>query len=322
MAKKMSSIDRMLSPKKGDGEKDEPLPWYILHPSGKCKMWWDAYAVIILVYAVCGAPLRLGFDVEDYCPSAIWTFEAIVDICFILDLFLNFFTAVYVVDIKGDHILTAHLGVIAKKYILTWFAIDLTSSAPIDLVTSLAINGCTGGAAASGLNIGSIGDTARMVRILRLVKLLKVLRILRLGSRFAELGDRAPVLNAPLFKLMQPLFCSMYFAHIISCGFYAVGADVYYSEPLGWPNQESSWLNDANLYMPQPKCEPNGSFVNLDPDEWRISSNLDEARMSEILAMFEADCGKPTLAWDFVGKACECRRVATCALTLLTRINC
>ena len=305
MAKKMSSIDKMLSPsEKGVNKDAEPvLPRYILHPSGKFKMWWDTFAVIILIYAVCCAPLRLGFDVEDYCPSGIWVFEALVDICFIIDLILNFITAVYVVDNKGDQQITAKLGVIAKKYLTSWFAIDVTSSAPIDLVTSITINGCTGSAAASGLSLGSIGDTARMVRILRLVKLLKVLRILRLGSRFAELGDRAPILNAPLFKLLQPLFCTVYFAHIISCGFYAVGADVFYSEPLGWPIQLSSWLNDANLNMPQPECDPNGSFASLDPGEWRFPNDLSEARKSEIKAVYIEDCGKPTLQWEFVGSA-------------------
>lgn len=81
---------------------------------------------------------------------------------------------------------------------------------------SLSVHGCTGRGAAEGNdgggNLSSIGDTARLVRILRLVKLLKILRILRLQTRFEELGDRAPALNTPLVKLLQPLFASFYFA--------------------------------------------------------------------------------------------------------------
>ena len=72
------------------------VPCYILHPGAVKKLWWDAFAVLILIYAVVLSPLRLGFDIEDFCPSSIWIFEAFVDCAFVVDLLLNFFTAVYV----------------------------------------------------------------------------------------------------------------------------------------------------------------------------------------------------------------------------------
>ena len=346
-----------------------PLPRHIIRPDSTRKLWWDAYAVIILIYAVIVAPLRLSFDVEDYCPSSVWILEAVIDVCFVIDLVLNFFTAVYVSHLSSTHTRArarlpnrthartcAHARARARSdaRVRCWrgdrsarganpllfghpesaptiararlpppllpprrrrrstttetpswpltcassasrtsraglpcellacrprssrrpalfsprarahtshrprshppparalraralrsralrararlptssssahllfcppappCGSDLISSAPIDLVLSLSVHGCTGRGAAEGNdgggNLSSIGDTARLVRILRLVKLLKILRILRLQTRFEELGDRAPALNTPLVKLLQPLFASFYFA--------------------------------------------------------------------------------------------------------------
>jgi hypothetical protein len=80
-----------------------PLPRHIIRPDSTRKLWWDAYAVIILIYAVIVAPLRLSFDVEDYCPSSVWILEAVIDVCFVIDLVLNFFTAVYVSHLSSTH---------------------------------------------------------------------------------------------------------------------------------------------------------------------------------------------------------------------------
>ena len=90
----------------------EPVPWYIVHPGCFGKVLWDTFAVLILVYTVVLAPLKLGFDVEDYCPSGLWWWEAIIDTTFFCDMLLNFVTAVYVDDDKGGMPLSTSLPTI------------------------------------------------------------------------------------------------------------------------------------------------------------------------------------------------------------------
>ena len=53
--------------RKRRAKKLEPVPWYIVHPGSSFKVLWDSFAVVILIYTVVIAPLKLGFDVEDYC---------------------------------------------------------------------------------------------------------------------------------------------------------------------------------------------------------------------------------------------------------------
>ena len=33
---------------------------------------WDMWALVILIYTVVVAPLRLGFMIDNYCPEGIW----------------------------------------------------------------------------------------------------------------------------------------------------------------------------------------------------------------------------------------------------------
>ena len=120
-----------------------------MHPGSAFKLWWDIMAVLALIFAVVFAPFRLAFDVEDYCPSAIWVVEALIDILFVLDLCQNFFTAVYITDAKtGDTYLSSRMVTIAKSYLAGWFWVDFVSSVPIDLVMSISVHGCVGNRAA------------------------------------------------------------------------------------------------------------------------------------------------------------------------------
>lgn len=158
------------------------MSWFVIHPSSRAKMVWDAYAMLILLYTIVIAPLRIGFDIGDVCPSAIWLWEFIIDLSFIIDLFLNFVTAVHVYN-NGYEELRVDLKSIARHYLSSWFLVDFVSSLPIDMILSLAFDGCNGHTfedqAGSGSTNSGFG-ILRLIRILRLVKLLKIVRVLRL----------------------------------------------------------------------------------------------------------------------------------------------
>lgn len=48
----------------------------------------------LLIYLAIFIPLRVTFDIIDYCPAPIWLIETAMDFFFVFDLALNFFTAV------------------------------------------------------------------------------------------------------------------------------------------------------------------------------------------------------------------------------------
>lgn len=205
-----------------------------------------------LLYTIVIAPLRLGFEVEDYCPSGIWVWETIIDIGFIIDLLLNFVTAVYNDTAHGTE-LDFNPYHIAKAYVHVWLWVDLASSLPIDLIMSLTMHGCgyydqiLDPMSTNSTHTGNDSSVRllRLVRILRLVKMVKILRVLKLQNRVNDLGDRFPsLLNLTMFKLIRLLFITIYIAHLLACGFYAVGAAVLYSADER--SQELSWLVSPN----------------------------------------------------------------------------
>ena len=155
--------------------------WVIL-PDSPGKLAWDIACIALLVYAVVVTPLKLGFGISEMCPNVEWIFDLTVDCFFMLDLFLNFFTAAWITDEFGEHMLSGNLKTIAWQYLKSWFLVDLLSSLPIDAVVSVALEGCSGDASfeassnATREEVQSADDAAgllRMVRLLRMIKLLK-----------------------------------------------------------------------------------------------------------------------------------------------------
>ena len=227
---------------------------YLLRPDSTGKIIWDAVAVGLLLYTIIIAPLRLGFSIEDLCPEAIFMFEMLIDIAFVIDLLLNFITASFNDTVHGTELDFNPLH-IARDYLKSWFVIDLLSSMPIDLIMSLALNGCPGNAElfVYELNVTEItkaedsnrAKLLRMVRMLRLMKLAKLLRVLKLQNRVNDLGDRFPqLINLTFFKLIRLLFLTIYIAHLLACGFYWVGASIFYSED---PTERAhSWLSNPS----------------------------------------------------------------------------
>ena len=218
--------------------------WVVL-PDSNRRLTWDSVSIIMLIYTVVVTPLRLGFGIEEFCPSAPWFVDCVIDVFFLSDLFLNFMTATWVKDSYGEPMLSGKLDVIARQYFVSWFIVDFTSSLPIDAVVSLAISGCNGGDSWDDASDEEIGLTTtgtmgmlHMIRLLRMAKLLKILRILKMRQRFNEIADNFPFIsNLRVVQLGQVAVVIIYIAHIFSCGFYWVGAHVYYD----WGNQQA-WI--------------------------------------------------------------------------------
>jgi hypothetical protein len=61
----------------------------MIKPQGKLRWWWDMLQVFALVYVALLVPLRTGFALELVLFSWQWWVELLVDVYFIVDIFLN-----------------------------------------------------------------------------------------------------------------------------------------------------------------------------------------------------------------------------------------
>lgn len=106
-------------------------------------------------YAVTVTPYRVAFIEVD--ESAWQAADLTVDAFFFIDILFNFFTAY---KDSNDTLVTKH-KTIALNYLTSWFAVDLFSCFPFQLILD------------ESLNYNSLMRMGRLPRLYRIVKLSK-----------------------------------------------------------------------------------------------------------------------------------------------------
>ena len=126
--------------------------------------------IILLVWTAIYLPYRLAF--LNHVHLSLLIIETIVDGVFLIDIILSFLTAYY----DEDNILIVDRRKIAKRYLKTWFIIDLIAwycisylyflifSFPVQLFETQ----------------NKYSKAVRLLRLPRLYKLLKFLRVIKL----------------------------------------------------------------------------------------------------------------------------------------------
>ena len=92
------------------------------------KTIWNLMMLIIIVEISLCVPYRIPF--EDVTPPAWFYIDVITDFLFIIDMFLNFITAV---ENDNGELCIDRVQIIAS-YLKSWFLIDMASSIPITLI--------------------------------------------------------------------------------------------------------------------------------------------------------------------------------------------
>jgi len=95
-------------------------------------MFWNILIMILLFYSCVIVPVQVAFYDPD--PSNEINLDKIAslsaDALFFIDIFVNFLSAY---EIPGTNILETRPSVLAKDYLLSWFAIDLVACIPVEL---------------------------------------------------------------------------------------------------------------------------------------------------------------------------------------------
>jgi hypothetical protein len=94
---------------------------WMINPTKKFRMTWDLCLIMpFLVYLTVMMPFRLCFANEARFGTGLYWFEFMIDIIFIMDIFTNFRTGVFVGrDGDGDTVEYDRL-VVAKQYLKSW----------------------------------------------------------------------------------------------------------------------------------------------------------------------------------------------------------
>jgi CRP-like cAMP-binding protein len=218
--------------------------------SVKFRRIWDLMQIVMLFYVALAVPFRIGFQMPVGVGSAAFVWEIVVDLYFGADIVINFRTAYY--D-PAEHVLVVDQRTICRKYLTSWFAIDLLSCIPVTYIELLATGVQTNGTNDESLH--ESGSQLKLFKVLRLFRLTKLLRLVRIRRVLQRLEDDYKWL-AQGSRIMKIIITIMIVAHAVACMWYYAGSGA--PQVLGkdengedvllqpWVNRWLSTVDDAS----------------------------------------------------------------------------
>jgi hypothetical protein len=181
---------------------------WVFVPKGRFKMIWNLLVVILLLYTATIMPYRVCFNLLQ---SSEWIiFDFCVDLFFLLDIVVNFNTAIISISEK----LNFSRKAIAIHYIKTWFLIDFISCFPFDFI--LGQN--------KGLPYNKLIRIIRVSRLYRLLKIIKLLKLIRfVRSQYIETIITESKFKSTTSRIIGFLLALALIVHISGCIWYYIG---------------------------------------------------------------------------------------------------
>lgn len=201
---------------------------YIISPDNKYLIIWDIICILIIVFQSFYIPFILSFDLYS---NNYWFFtETCTTLYFLLDIFLILNTAIY----KDGSLITDRKQIM-KKYIKSWLMIDFMSIIPYFLYPLPD----------SSTN-NAFKNTYKILRLLGLFKLLRIVKLVPMIDKIKETSSHRFL--SSLIMLVEIMGIEIFVAHLLACGFYAIGSYEAETHPNVWMN--SCYLeNDSILEL-------------------------------------------------------------------------
>ena len=142
----------------------------VILPHSKGMQRWDVCTLVALVFTAIVTPVEVAFC--ETALNALFVINRGVDLVFVADMVVNFYLAYS--DERG--MLVQSVPLIARRYLRSWFAIDLFSILPFDVL-------------ALTLNSPKL-QKLKAIRLIRLLRLLKLVRVLKASQERARVPSR------------------------------------------------------------------------------------------------------------------------------------
>jgi CRP-like cAMP-binding protein len=171
------------------------------------RRYFDAVLMVLTLFAAIEVPLHLSLRYPT--PDWVRYIHLTYPLLFGIDIVLTFFTSIVV---EGQEITSRKE--IARRYLTSWFIVDLISALPLDFIFP---NGW----------ISEMNHIARAVRLFspRYMQMLLMVRMIRLHHIFPFLKDsnKKDRVNPGVLRLIFTVFVVLIIAHWVACGWLALG---------------------------------------------------------------------------------------------------
>jgi potassium voltage-gated channel Eag-related subfamily H protein 7 len=166
---------------------------HVIKPTGKWMRTWNAVIAIFLLFTAVVTPYEVSFLETKL--DALFFFNQIVTIGFIIDIDVNFHLAY--IEPSTLQLVNDPLQ-IKKRYLRTWFTLDVISTIPYDILALIMDTGA--------------GNKLKIIRILKLLKLTRLLRMVKSMRIFKTLQAKLHLTQktASLIKVLIILLTSLH----------------------------------------------------------------------------------------------------------------
>jgi len=181
----------------------------LIMPANKFRRYWNVYIGFLLIYTSLFVPLRIAFYDEQ--STEMLVFESLIDLCFFIDIILNFFSAF---EKKNNVVETRHRQ-IAISYFKGWFWIDFISTVPFQLVEELIKSESS----TREIKLAKVTRLPRLYRIVRILRLIKLARLSKRGGFLAQVQELLQ-LTSSTSNMVGLLLTVLFLTHLVACIFF------------------------------------------------------------------------------------------------------
>ena len=213
-----------------ESENEKEIPWIIL-PDNPYKKIWDLLIAVLILYSAIITPYEIAFSDSN---KSNW-FEILIDIFLAIDIVLTFFSAY---TDEEENLVKNHKKII-KKYLQSWFIIDIISVLPLNNVFK------------SGKYSG-LTKISKLPKLYRLIKLTKLLRMTKMSSkgnlnRVTKFFMEKLKINANVERLFFFVLTFLLMNHLCACFWYFM-AKIEDFSPDSWVVR-LGYMDTSNLEL-------------------------------------------------------------------------
>ena len=213
---------------------------YYVEPFSNLRLGYDLLLFVLVFYSMFSVPYQLAFYfMQTGLEGFEFTLNLIIDVVFIFDIILSFFTAYYDFDEK----LVKYYYLMALHYMQTWFIVDFLSGIPMNSILDLIIIKYPNSDYAISTRTFYQGKLTVMYNSLKLLRLIKAMKVFSMNAFIDKLTSsvKQTVFVAKTIRLITTLLIFSMLMHLFACLVIFFGYNSY-------PN----WIVSLNL-------EPNDS---------------------------------------------------------------
>ena len=177
----------------------------LINPDKPFRILWESLGVLVIIWVTLSLPFKIAFLSEQLNDAdPLFVFQIFVNIFFIADCALNFYTAYY----DENDVLVVDGARIKRNYLRSWFAVDFLGAVPFDYIV-LALEG----------HYYTALEATKLIRILKLMRLFRLLNLHNLFRFFGRFEERLSNTFVKVFKLVVVLILWL---HLDACFYFFV----------------------------------------------------------------------------------------------------